>query len=97
MATQPDEYPGGWFGESWGAPVCDEMRHLPVPLDQTCPECNKGIRLNDNGMIFPGPEGLLAYHRLCFLRTVIPCEMWSEEMKRNMPQRWADHMAEFHA
>jgi hypothetical protein len=43
------------------------------------------------------PPDLLAYHRICFARTVIPCEMWSDEMKENMPPRWAEHMAEHHA
>jgi hypothetical protein len=94
--SRKDDYPGGWFGESWGAPVCDEQRHLPIPLGEKCPECDTEIELTDNGMLIPSSRGLLAYHRICFLRTVIPCEMWTDEMRQDMPPRWAEHMKEHH-
>jgi len=90
------DYPGGWFGKSWGAPVCDEQRHRPTPEGKTCPECDGEIGAADNGMLLPSAHGLLAYHRICFLRTVIPCEIWTDEMKQNMTPRWAEHFAEKH-
>lgn len=95
-----DDYSGGWFGESWGAPVCDEDRHLPIPVGKHCHECMIPITEDDHGMLIPCfgyLDDMLAYHRICFLRTVIPCDMWTDEMRQNMPKRWADHMAEHHA
>lgn len=71
-------YPGGWFGESWGAPVCDPARHLPTPVGDLCEECMGVITAADSGMLIPylggldGPTTLDAYHLPCFLSTMLP-------------------------
>lgn len=89
-----------WFGESWGAPVCQPERHVSTPVGAVCIECDKPIRMGDTGfnMALSGrePATTLAYHRVCFLRTIIPCEMWNTEMKTNLPQRWREHLEEHH-
>jgi hypothetical protein len=70
------EYPGGWFGESWGAPVCVPERHLPVPTGQPCVECTQPVQETDQGLLIPyandGGWELTAYHLPCFLATVLP-------------------------
>lgn len=69
-------YPGGWFGESWCAPVCDEARHLPTPVGDLCTECAQEITADDQGVLIPfagmTPIVLSAYHLPCFLATVLP-------------------------
>lgn len=69
-------YPGGWFGESWGAPVCDPDRHRPTPVGQPCEECTVEITGDDSGMLIPYVEAvgwhLTAYHLPCFLSTILP-------------------------
>lgn len=81
-----------WFGESWGAPVCDPERNVPTPVGFTCVECDKTVEDGDTGfLLWPN-----AYHRVCFLCTVIPCEMWSDELKADMPDRWRQHWRDRH-
>jgi hypothetical protein len=69
-----DNYPGGWFGASWGAPVCDEATHLPTPVGDLCTECMVEIIDGDRGMLIPfagmTPAVLSSFHLGCFLRTV---------------------------
>ena len=71
-----DNYPGGWFGESWGAPVCEEARHLPTPTGQPCVECMVPIIDGDQGVVIPyvhrGGWEMTNYHLPCFLSTVLP-------------------------
>jgi len=90
-----------WFGASWGAPCNETDQHAPTPVGAVCVECEKTIGEDDQGFMTPfihgGTTTTAVYHRICFLRTVIPCEMWSDEMKQDMPQWWADHMAEHHS
>jgi hypothetical protein len=69
-------YPGGWFGESWGAPVCEENRHRPTPVGDLCVECAQDITEDDQGMLIPfagmTPAVLGSYHLICFLSTILP-------------------------
>lgn len=73
-----DSYPGGWFGESWGAPACDPARHKPTPVGDPCIECKQPIEADDEGMLIPfvrlggEPAELCAYHLPCFLATILP-------------------------
>lgn len=77
-------YPGGWFGESWGAPVCDPATHKPTPVGQACEECTKEITGDDSGMLIPYVTGaqryptvtLTAYHLFCWLSTILPRRKW---------------------
>lgn len=70
------EYPGGWFGESWGAPVCEPDRHMPTPVGDKCVDCAQLITADDRGMIIPfagmTPPVLESHHLDCFLRIVMP-------------------------
>ena len=69
-----DDYPGGWFGESWGAPVCKANRQLETPVGESCMDCEGPIAMQDRGMIIPyvsEDEGHFAvYHLDCFLRSI---------------------------
>ena len=69
-------YPGGWFGESWGAPVCEESQHLPTPVGDLCTECAQPITEDDQGLLIPfagmTPAVLCSYHLTCFLSTILP-------------------------
>lgn len=69
-----DGYPGGWFGESWGAPACDPDRHKPTPVGDQCISCAQDILDGDQGMIIPfagmRPAVLGAHHLDCFLREI---------------------------
>lgn len=47
-----DDYPGGWFGANWGAPVC-EGEHFDTPIDDPCMHCHKPIKPDDRGLIVP--------------------------------------------
>ena len=67
-----------WFGESWGAPVCEPAQHTATPTGEPCAElCGDPIEERDQGFLIPllredREPVLLAYHRMCFLRTIIP-------------------------
>lgn len=71
--TNDDDYPGGWFGASWGAAVCEESRHKSTPVGQPCMDCVVPITADDQGLILPyvtADRGMVltAYHKACFLR-----------------------------
>lgn len=74
--SDDDYYPGGWFGKSWGAPVCEESRHLPTPVGDRCVSCTWFIKDDDQGMLIPfagmKPATLMSYHLECFLREICP-------------------------
>ena len=77
-----DEYPGGWFGQSWDAPVNEEGRHLPTPVGDTCASCLEPIQDTDRGMLIPvvtferGVSALLeAWHLECYLRNMVGDEL----------------------
>jgi hypothetical protein len=40
-----------WFGESWGAPVCDEGEQVEVPLDWLCERCGVEFGEGDQGVV----------------------------------------------
>ena len=67
-----------WFGPDWGAPVCHPATHVDTPTGETCEECRQPITADDCGLGIPYSDPVamraewLPYHRLCFLRTVIP-------------------------
>jgi hypothetical protein len=37
-----------WFGESWGAPVCEDAEHVATPVGCECFECEL-----DQGFMLP--------------------------------------------
>jgi hypothetical protein len=70
-----DDYPGGWFGESWGAPVCEEAPHRETPIGKPCLDCGIAITEDDQGMLMPhvfaeNQWRLAATHLKCFLRSI---------------------------
>ena len=68
-------YPGGWFGESWGAPVCEPERHRQTPVGAECTDCGEDIEARDQGLLIPyagHPSSLNAFHLTCFLSTILP-------------------------
>jgi len=66
-----------WFGESWGAPICDPRAHVATPLGWTCAghehmhaKRSPLIEEADQGVTIPcyGREvTMLAYHLNCWL------------------------------
>jgi hypothetical protein len=65
-----------WFGESWGAPVCQEAEHVDTPVDHACLYCGQMIDEDDSGFEMPylseeGPT-ITFVHRNCLLRAILP-------------------------
>ncbi len=54
-----------WFGENWGAPVCDPEDHIPTPVGDPCVNCEEAIEAGDQGVVFDLP-----YHIECFTRAI---------------------------
>lgn len=71
-----------WFGEDWGAPVCDPRAHIPVPVGMVCvghdhmhDDRSVGIAPEDQGVTVPhlaegGLTGRIAYHLDCWLHEI---------------------------
>jgi len=73
-----------WFGESWGAPVC-EGEHVETPVGVLCAHCDEPIEAGDQGIMMDGGyeynvEDVVEkrvrfeshpWHHDCFLRSVI--------------------------
>lgn len=66
-----------WFGESWGAPICDPRAHVDTPVGQDCAghdhlhgPVSRKIREGDQGVTVPffsaKAPGILAYHLQCW-------------------------------
>lgn len=58
----------GWFGENWGAPVCFEEDHIPIPIGQTCLHCGEKFTEGDQGLTDMAGN---AMHIECDLRAVL--------------------------
>lgn len=60
-----------WFGESWGAPVCEVSEHVPVPQGEICAHCRRPIKAHHQGFLLPClGDGLpleVPYHRNCMM------------------------------
>ena len=54
-----------WFGESWGAPVCEAGEHIDRPSGR-CTSCGVAFANGDRGVAL-STFGLQAYHHGCFL------------------------------
>lgn len=62
----------GWFGESWGAAVCDPNHHVATPIGQPCLRCLEPIFLGNQGILKPhvtlgGGVTLRPQHITCLL------------------------------
>ena len=60
-----------WFGEPWGAPVCEEATHVETPIGVPCLECEQPVEADDRGVILPflSMEEMTesTFHLGCFL------------------------------
>lgn len=66
-----------WFGDSWGAPMCDPEFHTETPVGLACNECGAVIVVGDQGITMAfvgvgGEPGVVAYHIDCWLAHVLP-------------------------
>ena len=62
-----------WFGDNWGAPVCDEKTHVETPTNAQCTYCSEPIEKDDRGVLIPyiGSDVHIPYHIDCLLKTVL--------------------------
>lgn len=42
-----------WFGEHWGAPICDPRHQIPVPVGATCTRCDAKFHSTSQGVGLP--------------------------------------------
>ncbi len=66
-----------WFGESWGAPCCEEDEHVPTPVGELCARCKEMICAGEQGVVsglvlLSGEMTTIAYHLDCYLRGILP-------------------------
>ena len=74
-----------WFGDTWGAPICDPAYHVEVPVGTLCIECAKPVKGKDRGVVCScsprvwgnwsliTPDGTFfvgSYHLLCWMEQV---------------------------
>jgi len=62
-----------WFGENWGAPICEDLLHIETPVDKVCGFCNEPIREGDRGVVMPfhgGEDSEMAAHHRCFMKAL---------------------------
>jgi hypothetical protein len=67
-----------WFGEYWGAAICNETPHIAVPVGAHCSWCDEVFVAGDAGIVIdsvsegPGDAALeTPMHKNCFLRSVM--------------------------
>jgi hypothetical protein len=58
----------GWFGKSWGAPICEEDDHIDIPIGKPCIHCEEIIVDGDQGITTR--QGY-SYHLDCHLREIV--------------------------
>jgi hypothetical protein len=59
-----------WFGESWRAPVCEDVAHEETPVGAVCLGCEARIELGAQGVTMPavaadGSVHTAAFHLAC--------------------------------
>lgn len=64
-----------WFGESWGAAVCDPKMHSDTPVGQPCARCSTLFKTSDRGVTMPYMSSepdftLIHYHLPCLMRSL---------------------------
>jgi hypothetical protein len=64
-----------WFGESWGAPVCEDTAHADTPVGEECDACPEPIEGDDQGFLLPFYDtdavSEIAYHRGCLMGAIL--------------------------
>ena len=80
-AAPPGEFYEEWevqyFGESWGAPVNEEVAQVATPVGDLCLHCHLPIQDGDQGYLIPylptqGSPRLAPRHRKCLAREIGP-------------------------
>ncbi len=56
-----------WFGESWGAPVCEPAERVSTPVGAACLRCEKPIAEDDCGVFLTSMGADQPIHFGCFL------------------------------
>jgi hypothetical protein len=58
-----------WFGEPWGAEVCETGERVRTPIGGVCPECVGMITLGDQGVLIERLDNGFGvpWHLSCFL------------------------------
>lgn len=46
----------GWFGDDWGAPVCQDTPHRDTPVGTPCMDCGKPVADGDQGIVMPSVD-----------------------------------------
>jgi len=64
-----------WFGESWGAPICDPRTHIVLNSGHECFACKRDLHEGDRGFVVAHVDALegvarLPWHRDCFLQSL---------------------------
>lgn len=65
-----------WFGESWGAPVCEDLEdRRPTPVGEACMQCGEPIAEASRGLLIvhvdrEGPARYRPHHLACYLRSI---------------------------
>jgi hypothetical protein len=57
----------GWFGENWGAPICDEDDHIETPIG-VCLHCGEIFMQGDRGVTDMQGQ---AMHLECQIRGIV--------------------------
>ena len=64
-----------WFGEDWGAPVCEDGEHAPTPVGAKCGSCGELIEEGDRGFLLPHLDrGFIVrepWHFTCLMEDVL--------------------------
>ena len=65
-----------WFGQKWGAPICEPSNRISPPVGWYCPECDQPISPQDRGLLVPHVSSagtvMKAWHLVCFAKSVSP-------------------------
>lgn len=63
-----------WFGESWGAPLCEATEHVQTPVGEPCTLCGEAIAAKDQGVVMPCVRETVIHepsHRKCLVRAIL--------------------------
>ena len=58
----------GWFGESWGAPICVKDDHIHTPIGESCTFCEEVFVNGDQGIT--NLQGY-SWHADCYMRIIL--------------------------
>lgn len=62
-----------WFGENWGAKLCEEGEHVETPVGKCCTLCNQAVVDGDDGIVVPCVRETVTLeptHRVCLARAI---------------------------